>query len=221
MKVVVVDKRQIFREALVCVLNGKEGIEVIGTCGTQAEAIDKTRQLRPDIVIIDMEIKGCVEAIRRICELVPETRILVLTHLEEHRDFFDAIGAGAAGYVTKDITLDRLVKAITLIFEGDVIISPPLATRMLAEITSLKGAKETKLAAEKLKLSSREREVLDLIAKGTTNKQIADELFITENTVKAHLRNIMEKLHVHTRLQAALMAKEKGLDKGADTGAKK
>jgi DNA-binding NarL/FixJ family response regulator len=223
MKVLVVDRRPIFREALASLLEGKAGIEVVGTCGKAAEAIDKTRQLRPDIVLMDTELKGngCVEATRRIRELVPETRILVLTHSEEHRDLFATIEAGAVGYVSKDVTLDCLVRAINLVAEGGVIISPPLAAKMLEEVTSLGHARETKLAAKELKLSSREREVLDLIANGATNKQIADKLFITENTVKAHLRNIMEKLHVHTRLQAALIAKEKGLDRGADTGAKK
>jgi DNA-binding NarL/FixJ family response regulator len=223
MKLLLADKRPLFREALANLLVSKAHVEVVDTCGTGAETIDKTIQLRPDVVIVDTELKGdeYVEVTRRIHELVPDTKILVLSHSEQYKDLLTAIGAGAVGYLSKDITFDNLVNAITLVAEGGVIMSPPLAIRIIEEFSSLGRAQKTKLTADEIKLSSREREVLALVANGTTNKQIANKLFITENTVKAHLRNVMEKLHVHTRLQVALIAKEKGLVDGADTGAGK
>jgi DNA-binding NarL/FixJ family response regulator len=223
MKLLLADRRPLFREALRCLLVNKAHIEVVDTCGTGAETIDKTIQLRPDVVIVDTELKGdeYVEVTRRIHELVPDTKILVLSHSEQYKDLLTAIGAGAVGYLSKDITFDNLVNAITLVAEGGVIMSPPLAIRIIEEFSSLGRAQKTKLTADEIKLSHREREVLALVANGTTNKQVANKLFITENTVKAHLRNVMEKLHVHTRLQVALIAKEKGLVEGADTGAGK
>jgi DNA-binding NarL/FixJ family response regulator len=223
MKLLLADRRPLFREALTCLLVNKAHIEVVDTCGTGAETIDKTIQLRPDVVIVDTELKGdeYVEVTRRIHELVPDTKILVLSHSEQYKDLLTAIGAGAVGYLSKDITFDNLVNAITLVAEGGVIMSPPLAIRIIEEFSSLGRAQKTKLTADEIKLSHREREVLALVANGTTNKQVANKLFITENTVKAHLRNVMEKLHVHTRLQVALIAKEKGLVEGADTGAGK
>jgi DNA-binding NarL/FixJ family response regulator len=223
MKLLLADRRPLFREALTCLLVNKAHIEVVDTCGTGTETIDKTIQLRPDVVIVDTELKGdeYVEVTRRIHELVPDTKILVLSHSEQYKDLLTAIGAGAVGYLSKDITFDNLVNAITLVAEGGVIMSPPLAIRIIEEFSSLGRAQKTKLTADEIKLSHREREVLALVANGTTNKQVANKLFITENTVKAHLRNVMEKLHVHTRLQVALIAKEKGLVEGADTGAGK
>jgi DNA-binding NarL/FixJ family response regulator len=222
-KLLLADRRPMFREALANLLVSKAGMEVVDTCGTGAEAIDKARQLCPDVVIVDTELKGggCAEVTQRICELVPDTKIIVLSHSDQYSDLLATVGAGAAAYLSKDITFDTLVRAINLVVEGGVIMSPPLAARILEGFNSLGGTQKAKLTAGEMKLSSREREVLVLVSKGATNKQVADKLFIAENTVKAHLRNAMEKLHVHTRLQVALIAKERGFVEGADTEAGK
>lgn len=210
MKVLLLDKREIFLEGLARVLADKPGMEVVGTCRSCIEAIKKARETQPDIIIIDTELPTgeCMEATRTISELLPGAKALILTHSEADEDLFSAIKMGATGYVTKDATIDDLVQAINVVANGGVIISPPMAKRMFREFTAVEAGKEQKPEDPEIKLSKREKQVLTLLATGASNKEIADTLFIAENTVKVHLRSIMEKLHVHSRLQAAILARE-------------
>jgi DNA-binding NarL/FixJ family response regulator len=214
MNLLLVDKREIFREGLSCLLASQPDIEVVVACGSGTEAIEKVSRLQPDVIILDTEIEdGSPDVVCRIRKSLPNSaQILMLTHSEEHRDLFDALKCGARGYLTKDATIGDLVKAVNVIAEGGVIISPPMASKMLQEFNSLNTAGETKPADYELQLTKREKEVLTLIGGGATNREIANTLSIAENTVKVHLRNIMEKLHVQSRLQAALMARGKGFD---------
>ena len=213
MKILLLDKREIFREGLARVLNDQPGMRVVGTCASVSECIEKARQLQPDVTIIDTELEeqGAIRTTSQLHELMPDTGVLILTHSESERDLLGTIKAGARGYITKDSSLSDLVKAINIIADGGILISPPMASKMLQEFSSLETTKKARIEEDKWKLSNREREVLSLLADGANNKTIAESLLITENTVKVHLRNIMEKLHVQTRLQAALMAKGKGL----------
>lgn len=128
-KLRLVDRREIFREGLARVLAEQPSIEVVGTCACSSEAIEKARDRQPDVVLIDTELEEgeCVEVTRCICELLPSTRILVLTHSEKDHDLLATINAGARGYVSKDITVDDLVKAITIVADGGVIVSSPMA----------------------------------------------------------------------------------------------
>ena len=214
MKLLLVDKREIFREGLRRLLANQPGIKVVGTCGSGTEAIEKVSQLQPDVIILDTEIEGgSPDAVCRIRKALPNSaQILMLTHSEEHRDLFNALKCGARGYLTKDATVSELVKVVNIIAEGGVIISPPMASKMLQELSLLNTAGETEPADYKTQLTKREKEVLTLIGRGATNREIADTLYIAENTVKVHLRNIMEKLHVQSRLKAALMARGKGFN---------
>jgi DNA-binding NarL/FixJ family response regulator len=212
MKVLLVDKREIFLEGLARVLTDKPGLEVVGTCRSGSEAIKKACETQPDIVIIDIELpaSACMQATKSISECVPGARILILTHSEADEDLFSAIRMGATGYVTKDATIDDLVQAINVVANGGIIVSHPMAERILMEFTAMGAGKEKKSTHLKTRLSEREKQVLALLATGVNNKEIADTLFIAENTVKVHLRNIMEKLHVHSRLKAAMLATEEG-----------
>lgn len=209
-KILLVDKREIFVEGLARVLTDKPSMKVVGTCRCGFEAIKKARETQPDIIIIDTELPTgeCMEAMRTISELLPGVKVLMLTHSEADEDLFSALKMGATGYITKDVTIADLVHAISVVANGGVIISPPMAKRMFREFTAVEAGKEQKPEDPEIKLSKREKQVLTLLATGASNKEIADTLFIAENTVKVHLRSIMEKLHVHSRLQAAILARE-------------
>jgi DNA-binding NarL/FixJ family response regulator len=214
MKLLLVHKREIFREGLSRLLASQPGMEVVGACGSGTEAIEKVSQLEPDVIILDTEIEsGSPDVVCRIRKALPNTaQILMLTHSEENIELFDALKCGARGYLTEGATISDLVKAVNIIAEGGVIISSPIASKMLEELSSLSTAEETKPADYGLQLTKREKEVLSLIGMGATNREIANNLSIAENTVKVHLRNIMDKLQVQSRLQAALMARDKGFN---------
>jgi DNA-binding NarL/FixJ family response regulator len=214
MRLLLVHKREIFREGLSRLLASQPGMEVVGACGSGTEAIEKVSQLEPDVIILDTEIEGgSPDVVCRIRKALPNTaQILMLTHSEENIELFDALKCGARGYLTEGATISDLVKAVNIIAEGGVIISSPIASKMLEELSSLSTAEETKPADYGLQLTKREKEVLSLIGMGATNREIANNLSIAENTVKVHLRNIMDKLQVQSRLQAALMARDKGFN---------
>lgn len=210
-RILLVDKRELFREGLAKILNGQPGMEVIGTCGSTVEAIEKAGEFKPNVVLLDIELEGngCIEATKRVTELLPDTGVLILTHSEKESDVIAAMKSGARGYISKDVKIDDLIKAVTVVTEGSVIVSPPMAVKILAELGSSKLTKEEGLIKEQVQLSGRENEILELVGKGASNKEISSALFITENTVKTHLRNIMEKLRVHSRLQAVIATQGK------------
>ena len=213
MKVMLIDKTEIFRVGLAKVLSEQADIQVVAAYGRASEATKKVTQLQPDVVLIDIQMpegEG-VNPVQRLCQLLPDVRVLVLTHSENHRILLSTMKAGARGYVSKDVTINGLVKAIILVAEGGVIVSPPMASSLLNELHQEEASEAKKTTDAPARLSNREQEVLCLIAKGFDTRQIAQALVISDNTVKVHLRNIMEKLHVHTRLQAVLLAQEEGL----------
>lgn len=200
------DRREIFLQGLAKLLEGRSDFKVVGTCFSVLEAAEKVAKLKPSVILVDIEALECegVKVIQHIYELLPEIRIIILTHSETIGDLSFALKARARAYISKDITVEALVKAITLVADGEIVISPPVATELLKELTSLERVKEEAEGKGSTDhLSKREREVLTLVAKGATNREIATTLFITRNTVKVHLRNILEKLHVHNRQQAA------------------
>ena len=211
-KVLVADAREIFRKGLAKILERQPELEVLGTCATGLQAIEKVRQLKPDVILLDTEITDCdyLEAIRRCHELILQAHIIILTHSVQESDLFSAIAAGVSAYLTKDVQVEDLIRDIIRVHGGDVIISPPLAARLIEEFRLLGEKKKTEKKKEPLGLSKRELEVLSLVAEGAPNKKIANTLCISENTVKVHLSNILEKLQVNTRQQAAIIALEKG-----------
>lgn len=202
-RVVVVDDHTVVRSGLVALLSDAEGIEVVGTAGNGEEGVERVGELLPDVVMMDlsMPVVDGVEATRRIAAAHPEVRILVVTSFGEQRRVIDAIGAGATGYVLKDIDPALLVDAVRAVASGDVPLDPRVASAL---ISATRGG-----PAEDL--SDREREVLALVGAGRPNKQIARELGIAEATVKAHLTQIYRTIGVADRTQAALWAERNGL----------
>jgi DNA-binding NarL/FixJ family response regulator len=215
-KVLVVDDHALFRRGITAVLANHENLEVVGEASDGLEAIKKAEAIVPDIILMDLNMPHCsgLEATQALQTKMPQVNILVLTVSDNEADLFAAVKFGAKGYILKNTEPEELIQAILHITQGGVIVSPIMATKLLTEFKGLEAeGKREAIQKTESNLSPREGEVLQLVAQGATNKQIADSLFISENTVKTHLRNIMEKLHLANRSQAAAYAVEKGLVK--------
>jgi DNA-binding NarL/FixJ family response regulator len=211
-KVLLADDKEIFREGLARLLDEQEHIKVVSQCSNGNQAITKVEETKPDVVLIDTDISECddIKAIRQINESSPEVNVAMLTDSKHEQDLFAAIEAGATGYLLKDMKVADLIKSIDLIGRGEIVVSPPLAGKLIHKVSSTK-AKEAEL---KNVPSERETEILKLLARGATNKEIAETLFITENTAKVHIKNILEKLGLRNRQQAAAYAVQEGLVTG-------
>ena len=208
-KILLVDNQEIFREGLARVLEEQEHIDVVSQCSNGRQAIERANSAEPDVILMDTTISECAstEATQRINESCPKAKIVMLTDSKNEEDLFSAIGSGATGYLAKDIKVIDLVKSIDLIVKGDVVISPPVSRKLVCRV-SLTEVNESKSGDS---LSEREKEILKLLTKGARNREIARELFISQNTVKVHLKNITKKLQVRNRQQAVAYAVQQGL----------
>ena len=209
-KLLLVCKYEIFGKGLAKLLSDDGDIELISVCHTGLEAFESTRYHPPDVILIDTESSpdGGVEIAHRIHEMLPNAGIIMLGDGKSETCFFSAIDVGARAYLSKEVSLQNLVHAVTLVADGEFVVSPPMAAKLLEEFNFLEKHKDTTMSLEKVHLSKQEQAVLALVAQGLKNKEIATDLFISVHTVKVHLRNIMEKLHAHTRQQAVTLAKE-------------
>ena len=186
---------------------------MIAKCADGFETIEKTIELKPDVIVLDTKINGIeyAELTRNINEQLPRARIIILTFSDNDNDLFSALKAGARGYMTKDVQVKEITGAIFGVYLGEVIISSRMAGQLLQEFRHIDDQIENPVRNFDGRLTKREKEILTFVAKGNTNREIADTLFITENTVKVHLSRILEKLRVHNRQQAAYTAIEMGL----------
>jgi two-component system NarL family response regulator len=207
-RVLIVDDHALFRRGLVMVLEQEKDIELVGEAGDGAEAVNIAQDTMPDVVLMDVRMprRGGIEATSQIKAIAPHTKILMLTISDEEADLYDAIKAGASGYLLKEISIDEVADAIRQVNAGQSMISPSMASKLLTEFATMVKKTDEKPAAAQPRLTEREMEVLRLVAKGRNNRDIAKELFISENTVKNHIRNILEKLHLHSRMQAVVYA---------------
>lgn len=200
-RVLVVDDHSLVRRGVVEVLSAEAGFQVVGEAEDGPEAVARARELRPDLVLMDLYLPTAsgLEATREIKARRPETKIVFLTISEEDRDLFEAIKAGAEGYVLKSVKPQMLCETLRGIMRGEAYITPSLATRILDGFA--RQGQRLAPAGPSEALSAREREVLQILTRGATNKEIASALDISVNTVKNHLRHIMEKLHLENRVQ--------------------
>jgi len=212
-RVLLADNKEIFRKGLVKLLENQTHIEVVCQCNSGREAIEKAKETKPDVALIDINMpdRGGIEALMQINESLPDTKIVMLSDIEDEDQLSLAMQEGASAYLLKEIGLESLVKSIDLISEGEVIISPLLTGKIIREIKSLKLKEETKHTDIDADLSDREIEILSLVSKGATNKEIAKSLMIAENTVKVHVKNVLEKLRLKNKQQAAAYASQHGL----------
>ena len=214
-RVLIADDQALFRRGLYVVLGTEDHIEVVAEAENGEEAIQKAQELAPDVVLMDVRMPRVngIEAARAIRAEVPTTKILMLTVSDEEEDLFEAVKAGANGYLLKEISVEEVAEAIRAVVQGQSLISPSMASKLLNEFNAMSKRAEEKQQFPAPALTSRELEVLKLVAKGMSNREIADELYISENTVKNHVRNILEKLHLHSRMEAVIYAvREKLLD---------
>jgi two-component system NarL family response regulator len=216
-RVVICDDHALFRRGLAMVLEGEPDIDVVGEASDGEEAVATCEELAPDVVLMDVRMpkRSGIEATRTIAEVVPTARIVMLTVSDEEEDLYEAIKAGAAGYLLKEISIDEVASAIRQVVGGQSLITPSMASKLLVEFTNLAKRADERQSVLSPRLTGRELEVLKLVAQGMSNKDIATALFISENTVKNHVRNILEKLHLHSRMEAVVYAvREKILDLG-------
>jgi DNA-binding NarL/FixJ family response regulator len=209
-RTMIVDDHALFRRGLEMVLDSEPDIELVGEASNGAEAVEKAGESLPDVVLMDIRMprSSGIEACRALKDVVPSAKIVMLTISDEEDDLFDAIRAGASGYLLKDISLDEVADTVRAVDGGQSLINPSMAGKLLTEFALLArredGERPQQLSAPKL--TDREMQVLKLIARGMNNRDIAKELFISENTVKNHVRNILEKLQIHSRMEAVMVA---------------
>jgi DNA-binding NarL/FixJ family response regulator len=212
-RVLICDDHALFRRGLVMVLESEEGIAVVGEAEDGEDAIARAEDVAPDVILMDVRMPRMsgIEATRAIAATVPTAKILMLTVSDEEGDLYEAVKAGATGYLLKEISIEEVANAIRAVMTGQSLISPSMASKLLLEFNNLAKAAEQKVLAPKL--TDRELQVLKLVAQGLSNREVAEQLFISENTVKNHVRNILEKLHLHSRMEAVVYAvREKLLD---------
>jgi DNA-binding NarL/FixJ family response regulator len=204
-RVLVVDDHAVVREGLRTFLRLQEGIDVVGEAGDGLEAVSEAGRLTPDVVLMDLEMPrlGGVEAMQQIREARTETRVIVLTSFGDDEKLLPAVRAGAAGYLLKSAPPQEVVRAIRAAHDGDAVIDPKAAGRLLEALARTPPATQP--------LTARERDVLTCVCRGMSNKAIARELGLAQNTVKTHVGHILAKLGVTDRTQAALLALREGL----------
>ena len=206
-----VDDQTLFRKGLRALLEAEDGFEVVGEANHGLEALDKARAFRPQVILMDVHMPVCdgIEATRLIKQEVPEAQIIALTVSDEDDDLFGAIKAGAEGYLLKDLRPEELYERIREVLRGETPVSPAVGGKLLREFQR-RPWKESR-DAPGAELTPREVEILQLVAEGLSNAEIAAKLYVVEGTVKNHLHNILEKLHLQNRVQAATFAIREGL----------
>jgi DNA-binding NarL/FixJ family response regulator len=212
LRVLLVDDHILFRKGVASLLASHKDIEVVGEAGDGVEAVAKARETVPDVILMDLAMPKCsgLEATRLIKREMPHVKIIMLTVSDDDRDLFAAIKNGADGYLLKNLEPHQLFDMLEGVRRGEAPISGVLAAKILQEFRQPDQSLPRQSEAND-KLTPREIEVLERVVEGATNKEIAEALVITENTVKIHLRNILEKLHVQNRIQAAVYAVRQGL----------
>lgn len=206
-RILLAEDQTLLRQALRTILDLEPGLEVVGEAANGEQAVQEALRLRPDIVLMDiqMPVRGGVEATALITAASPETRVIVLTTFDYEEYVFDAVKAGAMGYLLKDVPAPELIDTIRRVRAGESFIQPTVASKLLIEF----GRRSSRPADEDL--TDREREVLDLLAGGASNREIAGRLYLSEGTVKNYVSSIIAKLHAANRTHAVALARDQGL----------
>ncbi len=206
-----VDDQELFRRGLTMLLAVEPGLEVVGEAGDGLEGTTLAESAAPDVVLLDVRMpkKSGIEACLAIKESVPSAKIIMLTVSDEEADLYEAVKSGASGYLLKDSSIEEVAQAIRVVADGQSLISPSMAIKLIDEFKQM--SRPERDTGPALRLTERELDVLRLVAQGHSNKEIAARLFISENTVKNHVRNMLEKLQLHSRMEAVMYAVRENL----------
>jgi len=212
-RVLVADDQALFRRGVIVVLSSHKDIDVVGEACDGEEAVAKARDLKPDVVLMDVRMPRLsgIEAARHIRRLLPGTEVVMLTVSDEEEDLYESVKAGANGYLLKEVAIEEIAETVRAIVQRQAVVSPSMTTKLLAEFRSLARRAAEREELPPPGLTDREMQVLRLMAQSRSNKDIAGALYISENTVKNHVRNILEKLHLHSRMEAVTYAWRKHL----------
>ncbi len=212
-RILLVDDQELFRQALHTLLSVQPDFELVGQAANGEEALRLAAQFRPHVVLMDlrMPVMDGVTATQRLRVQLPECRVIVLTTFDHDEDVYEGLRAGAVGYLLKDVSPEKLFEAIRAAARGEYFLQPSITAKVVAEFSRLSRPTPAPEAALITPLSAREMEILRLVATGASNKEIGEQLVITEGTVKNHLSNILNKLSARDRMQAVLKARELGL----------
>ncbi|MFF7599689.1 response regulator [Streptomyces mirabilis] len=212
-RVVLADDQQLIRTALRMVIADIEDVEVVGEAADGEEAVTRTEELRPDVVVMDIRMPGVdgIEATRRITTGAGESRIVVLTTFDDDDYVYGALRAGASGFLVKDMALDDIIGAIRVVAAGDALIAPSVTRRLIQDFTSARSSEPARPRRDLTAITDREREVLTLVGTGLSNTEIAERLFISVATAKTYLTRLLSKLDARDRVQLVIIAYEAGL----------
>ncbi|MBI4671058.1 MAG: response regulator transcription factor [Chloroflexi bacterium] len=218
-RILLCDDHELFRVGLAALVDAQPDLQVVGQAADGLEALTRARDLRPDLIMMDIKMPVCdgLEATRLIRAEIPDARILILTVHDEDEKLFEAIKAGASGYLVKNANAADFLQAVRMVLAGEAAVQPKLAARLLNEFARLARAQSTDVAlSDAADLTPREREVLNLIAQGATDKEIAAQLALSLHTVKSHVRSILSKLHAVNRRHAARLAAQGRVPRGKE-----
>ena len=212
-RILIIDDHTLFRNGIKLVLQRHEGFDVVGEAGDGLEGVKRAKQLKPDVVLLDLHMAGTggLEALRLLVEDVPEAQVIMLTVSEDADDLLETLRSGARGYLLKNIDTDFLLESIRRAAQGESVMSPQIAHKLA---DSLRAPQKDIVAMPDIspdKLSPREREIIVMLARGASNKEIAKTLDLSESTIKIHVQGILRKLNIAKRVQAAVYAVEHGL----------
>ncbi|KAA0229947.1 response regulator transcription factor [bacterium] len=212
-RVFIVDDNRLLREGLVSMLAEQEDIIVIGAAASGRKALEQIKNLRPEIVLIDIGMPGKngIEVTQELRRDLPEAKVIILGMVDLTGEIMACIEAGAAGYVLKEASFDYLVETIRSVHCGESVVSPQMAASLFSRIAELAAERLPRIPPSPVKLTTRELEIINVIAEGLSNKEIAQRLSIEAQTVKNHIHNILDKLHLHTRLETVEYARERNL----------
>ena len=215
LRLLVVDDHEVVRQGLVSMLGRREGFQVVAEAGTAADAIELAQKFQPDLVIMDVRLPdgSGIEACREIRSQLPATRVVILTSYPDEEAVFSAIVAGASGYLLKQIRARDLVSAIESVGRGESLLDPAVTEKVLERVRRIASGTEHDELAQ---LTQQERKILMLVAEGKTNKEIADEVFLSDKTVKNYVSSILSKLNLERRAQAAAFVAKHRLDRGSN-----